>query len=132
MLVNLGNVARRKGQLVHAEARYREALALAQEFDDPWAIAISLEGLAMDAAASGGAGDAPRAGRLRGAAAALRDAIGAPLPPTERTEMEAALEPARATLGEQAWQTALATGRALSLEQAIHEALGEEEARCDD
>jgi hypothetical protein len=118
-------VARRHGQLAQAGARYREALALAQEYGDPWAMAIGLEGLAMDAAAVGAVGQRVRAVRLLGAAAAVRDAIGAPLPPHERAELEAESQPTRAALGEDAWHAALAAGRAMSLEEAVREALGE-------
>jgi transcriptional regulator with XRE-family HTH domain len=58
-----------------------------------------------------------------GAAAALRETIGAPLSVPDLTEMEQAVAEARAALGEAAWAAAFAEGQALSLEQAIAEAL---------
>ena len=80
-------------------------------------------GLEQLAATAGVAGQGARAARLLGAAAALREALGAPQPPQERTDTEQAVAPARAALGEEAWAAAYAAGRALTLEQAIAEAL---------
>ena len=120
MLGNLGNVARHQGNMVKAEALYRESLDAARALGDPRAIAESLEGMSMVRAM---AGDGVRAARLFGAATAARDLIGAPQPPTEREDRDVALRPARDALGEAAWQQAFAGGRALSLEQALHEAL---------
>ena len=59
-------------------------------------------------------GQAERAARLCGAAEALREAIGAPVP-RYRGQYERAIALARATLGEQAFAAAWAAGRALSL-----------------
>jgi hypothetical protein len=42
--------------------------------------------------------------------------------------MERAAAPARAALNEDGWVTAFAAGRALSLEEAIAEALGDDES----
>jgi hypothetical protein len=86
-------------------------------------MADSLEQLAMVA---GVAQDSERAARLFGAATAQREAEQVPLPTVERTDIEAAVAPARAALGEEAWAAAFAAGRALSLEEAAAEALGEE------
>ena len=61
--------------------------------------------------------------RVAGAAAALRDNIGAPLPPAERTALERHLSVARTTLGSQAADLALAEGRVVSPAQAIAEAM---------
>ena len=63
---------------------------------------------------------------LVGAAAALRESIGAPRPSVERAMNEQEVAEARAALGEEAWASAFAAGWALSLEAAIAEALGEE------
>jgi len=70
-------------------------------------------------------GQPERALHLAGAAAALRETIGAPLPPTEQEEFERHLEMARQTLDEEAAAKALANGRAMTLEQAIEYALQE-------
>lgn len=120
MLANLGNVARRQGNLTKAEARYREALELARETGDPRSMTETLEGMAMVVAAFG---DGGRAALLLGAALAVRDAIGAPMPPHQRADLEDAIAAARTALGEDGWSATLAAGRALSLEQAVLEAL---------
>ena len=53
----------------------------------------------------------------------MREALGAPQPPQEQAETEQAVAVARAALGEAAWAAALAAGQALTLEEAIAEAL---------
>ena len=119
-LGNLGNVARMRGEVAQAAALQREALALYQNLGDQRGCAGSLEALASTA---GVAGQGERAARLLGAAAALRETIGAPQPPQEQTDVEQAVAAARVALGEESWAAAYAAGRALSLEQAIAEAL---------
>ncbi len=119
MVGNLGNVARRQGNLPKAEALYRESLELVQQPGDPRAIAECLEGLVSVAAS----GDGVRAARLLGASQAVRDVIGAPQPPNEWADLEATLHVARAAIGDDAWAAALAAGRALTLQQAVKEAL---------
>jgi hypothetical protein len=71
-------------------------------------------------------GQPERATRLCAAVAAMRTAIGAPLPPPERATYDATVATARAALGEDTFAAAWAAGQALPLEQAIAEALGEE------
>ena len=87
----------------------------------------SLEGMACISAAQGGAF---RAGRLFGAAEALREEVGAvpyQLNPEEESWREPYVAAARAQLGEHSWEEALAQGRAMSLEEAIEYALSAEE-----
>ena len=122
-IANLGNVARLQGDFVRAGALVREALRLESARGDPRVIAEQLECVAR---VDGAAGSAVRAARLLGAAAAARDALGAPSLDRELQETEVAVAPARAALGEETWAAAFAAGRALSLEQAVHEALGDE------
>jgi class 3 adenylate cyclase len=115
MLGNLGNVARRQGNLARAKQLYHEALQSTQELGDPRSIAESLEGVGslMEAA-----GKEEIAVRLLGAAAAVRDAIGTPALPRERTAIEEALHYAWTALGEAAWMATFEAGRALSLDDA--------------
>jgi predicted ATPase len=124
-LANLSSVALRQGEVDKAEALGREALALYWELADQRRCAVGLEELASSA---GMAGLSERAARLLGAASALREALGTPQPPQEQAETEQATAAARSTLGEAAWAAAFAAGRALPLEQAIAEALDEDEA----
>jgi DNA-binding NarL/FixJ family response regulator len=80
----------------------------------------TLEGFARLAAAE----DQPeRALRLAGAAAALREAMGTPLPPFWAADLERSLEPARQALSAEAWAAAWAAGRAMPLAHAVTEAL---------
>jgi hypothetical protein len=67
-----------------------------------------------------------RAARLLGASAALRDDMGAPLAPTSRADHDHAANAARAALGEDAFAAAWAVGHAMSLEEAITDALDSE------
>ncbi len=105
-----------------APAYLRESLGLRRAISDRLGIAECLEGLATVAV---GQHQPERATRLLGAAEALRQAIGAPLPPVERLAFEATMQAARAPLGEQAFATAWAAGRALPLEHVIDEALAD-------
>ncbi len=65
-----------------------------------------------------------KAARLYGAAAALRERLGAPLPPCDRAEYQRRLARLRATLGKQALALAWAEGRALSYDQSVQYGLG--------
>jgi non-specific serine/threonine protein kinase len=124
-LMNLGWVARKRGEVAQAKALLHEALALFRELGDPRRCAEGLEELAATAGVAEPAGQGERAARLLGAAAAVRETLGAPPPPEERAETEQGVAAARAALGEERWAAAFAAGQALTLEQAIAEALGE-------
>jgi hypothetical protein len=87
---------------------------------DKAALAGCLEGLAGVAATAGGAA---RAARLLGAADALRQAIGAPLPVAYQTDVDRYLARARAALDPAAFSAAWTAGRALRPDDAITEAL---------
>jgi len=116
-LIGLARVVALQGEVEEARALYQESLDLVarttgcKEF-----IPTSLEGLANVAMAQ----DEPVwAARLWGAAEALREAIGTPLPPVERADYEAAIIAARTSLGENAFTTAWAQGRTMTPEQAL-------------
>ena len=117
-------MALRQGAVAQAEALGREALALYRELGDPRRCAIGLEGLAGTA---GMAGRGAFAARLLGAAAALRAELGTPQPAQEQADTAQAVMAARAALGEEAWAAAFAAGHALSMEEAIAEALGDDD-----
>ncbi len=70
-------------------------------------------------------GEHERAVRICGAAAALREEIGAPRPEADQALLEERLRGAAEALGEEACEAARADGRALGLERAIAEALRE-------
>jgi predicted ATPase/class 3 adenylate cyclase len=121
-LGNLGWVARRRGAVAQAEALGRESLALYREVGDLRRCAGGLEHLATTAAV---AGHGERAARLLGAAAAQREALGTPQGVREREDTERAVAAAQAALGDEAWAAAVAAGAALSLAEAVSEALGD-------
>ncbi|MGH8103794.1 MAG: tetratricopeptide repeat protein [bacterium] len=121
-LCEMGHLAREAGDSVGARARFSEALAVSREIGDKRGIAESVEGLAHIA---GTQDQLQRAGRLFGATAALREAIGAPLPPSDRAEYDRTVAAVRAVLGDPAFTAAYAAGRALPLAAAIQFALEE-------
>ena len=86
-------------------------------------IACALEG---PAAAVAALGSFLRAARIWGAAQRLREEIGSPLAPNERSGYDRHLEAARAALGDDAnFDHAWQEGRAMTLEEAIELALEE-------
>jgi tetratricopeptide (TPR) repeat protein len=138
-LNNLGLAACGQGDAETARVFLEESLALAREIGDRRSIAYSLEAFARLSVLKGDAGptagigslSAERAAVLCGAAEALREAIGAPLPPADRAQLEPVVTAARAALGEARFAVARAEGRGLALEQAVGYALGsgDEEGR---
>jgi hypothetical protein len=112
-LCRLGTVAHAQGDDSRATALYEESLTLRRELGNTHGLAECLEGLAGVAVAQQ---HLDRAARLLGAAAALREAIGAPLSPREQARYERDLSAARAGLGEVAFAAAWATGQATPLE----------------
>ncbi|HET8631472.1 MAG TPA: tetratricopeptide repeat protein [Thermomicrobiales bacterium] len=112
----LGDIALALGDLPAARTHYQESLALFRELGDRLFVAVCLEGLAGLAAAEGWP---VRAGRLFGAAAALRDTIGAPLPDFNRAFYEWNQARARAAVDEATFAAAWAAGRLLTPEEAL-------------
>ena len=108
-----------QGSYAHAKAHYDESLSLRQALGDTEGIAAALEGLAGVAQ---GQGQPLSAARLYGAAQALRDAIGAPLPPTDHAFYERTLADVRVQLEAAPFEKAASEGRAFTLAQAIADA----------
>ena len=119
-LADLGSLAREQGNFPTARSLYRESIKVFQELDHKRGIARLLEYFACSAAAQL---EAERSLRLAGAAAALRQNIGAPLTPAEQTKLEASLHPARQALANTVGVTAWLEGWALPVEKAIEEVL---------
>jgi non-specific serine/threonine protein kinase len=119
-LLNLAEVSLRQGDLMQAESLGREALMLMRDVGGPYYLAACLNTLAWIAAE---AGQGERAARLRGSWAALYETLGRSLSPVELGWIEASIALAQASLGEEAGAAVFAAGRALSLEEAIAEAL---------
>jgi hypothetical protein len=81
---------------------------------DPELLATTLE---MSAANAAQLGEVLRAARHAGAAEAVRQKSGIPIKQPEM--LEEFLAPARATIAPEAWDAALAAGRALTQQQAV-------------
>ena len=121
-LASLGSAAREAGDYARASRLYEESLEQGRRMGLNHAILPCLEGLARVAVAQG---RMEQAARLCGVAAALREDMGQPLPPTRRAEHDRTMAAARAALGEDAFTTAWAKGHALPLEEAIRDTLGD-------
>jgi predicted ATPase/class 3 adenylate cyclase len=118
-LTYLGVVARERGDDERALALYKESLTLWRHVGEQSGIAMCLEGLAGAACALA---YAVHAARLLGAAAALRERIGAPVPPADQPDYERTVMGVRSTLGH-AFLPVWEVGQALPLDQVLNEAL---------
>ncbi|WP_327588642.1 winged helix-turn-helix domain-containing protein [Nonomuraea sp. NBC_00507] len=99
LLAELGFIAEQRGDLATARSLHLEGLATAREVGDPRGIALAREGLAGVAAAEGAYEEAAA---LLGEATALRESVGAPLPPAERGDVDRITAAVRAALGGEA------------------------------
>jgi predicted ATPase len=121
-LADLGNLAREQHDCTAAHPLYRESLKVFQELEHKRGIARLLECFACSASLQF---QAERTLRLAGAAAALRQTIGAPLTPAEQAKLEAHLDPARYALANTSGATAWLEGWGMPLEKAIEKAIEE-------
>jgi tetratricopeptide (TPR) repeat protein len=110
-----GRLEMRGGDLDHAWILFRESLVLWVKLGAKGGVAESLEGLGALAARQS---DGERAARLLGAAEALREAIGAPVPPPERMDYEEAVRRARELLGAEVFEACWREGRGMKWEEA--------------
>ncbi len=115
-LAALGKVLASSGDYAAAYARYEESLAISGELGEQWVIAVYLVGLGEVVAAQR---QLAWAVQLWGAAEAIRDAIGVPIPPVELADYERSLSAARAHLGERAFAAAWSQGRSMTPQQAL-------------
>jgi hypothetical protein len=121
-LVALGKIAFEQGDYGRAVTLSGQSLRLCQEMSSKRGIVAGLEELAAVASMMG---QPKRAPRLFGAAMALREAIGASLPPGERSTYERLIATARAQLDEATFAMAWTEGHVMTLEQAVAYALEE-------
>ena len=124
-LDKLGVLALRGDLPEKAESLLRESLTVHHELGDRWRTASVLEALAW---AAGSLGRSERAGRLFGAAEALREDIGDPVPACERDDHERAVAAVRARMGEEPFAVAWTLGRTMHVERAAAYALSVEPA----
>jgi len=119
-LADLGTLAREQGDYRGADSLYRESIGVFQSLEHKRGIARLLESFACSAAAQS---EPDRSLRLAGASAALRQSIGAPLPPAEQAKLEIGLEPARRALTTAIGRTAWLEGWVMPIEKAIDDVL---------
>jgi len=120
-LASLGSVACEAGEYARASRLYEESLELGgRRMGLNHTILLCLEGLARVAVAQG---RMERAARVCGAAAALREDMGWPLPPAKRAEHDRTVAAARGALGEEEFEAAWVRGHSLLMEQAVTDTL---------
>jgi predicted ATPase/DNA-binding SARP family transcriptional activator/Tfp pilus assembly protein PilF len=120
-LFGLGEVAYQQGDYATARSLFRETLALRHEAGDKRPIPRNLEAVAQVVRVDG---QPERAARLFGAAGALRERQGAKPTPEYLPNYECETAALRATLGDAAFASAWAEGRAMTMAQAVALALG--------
>jgi predicted ATPase len=117
---SLGYVALHQGDAARAEAQFTHSLAMFRTLGNRRGIAECLAGLAVLWA---GRGASRRAARMLGAAQGLLDAAGAAWWPADRVEIERSLAALRSELDEETFAAAWDAGQAMTLEQAIADAV---------
>ena len=118
-LLHLARLARDGGDPARADALYRQAMPVShagESIPPTGSTATWLEGLATVAVDDG---RPDRAARLLGAADALRQAIGAPLPAHEAADRTDTIAACSAALGETEFRAAFEAGAGLPLNEAV-------------
>jgi predicted ATPase/class 3 adenylate cyclase len=119
-LSNRGALMNDQGNARQAEAFFSESLSILKELGQRDDIIECLEGFAGIALLSG---QPRRAARLLGAAQALRETIGAPVPPYKRLRLQRIMGGVAAQLDPKMLESELTIGRKMSLDEAIVYAL---------
>ena len=119
-LADLGSLACEQSDFETARSVYTESLKRFQGLGQKRGIARLLDAFACSAAAQS---KPERSLRLAGAAAALRRALGVPLPPAEQSRLDLILDKARRELSDSTASAAWMEGWASPLERAIEEAV---------
>jgi predicted ATPase/DNA-binding XRE family transcriptional regulator len=135
VLINLGDVAREQGDWSRSLALEREALAQAKAIAKNRYVALALAGIGLALSAQGLSEPAVPtqqcAVRLLAAAISYFERIGLPEHSiADSHPFERAVMVRHAILGDAGFAAAWDAGRALSLEEAISEALGTEQQMC--
>jgi predicted ATPase/DNA-binding CsgD family transcriptional regulator len=122
MYNNLAFIALHQGEAERARDLGRQGLQLADVMNNKLLLATAL---GIFAGALGALGQPQRSARLLGAAEGALMRLGAFLQPNDQREIDAMTAAVRAQLDEATFQAAWAEGRALTLEQAVAQALDE-------
>lgn len=123
-LGNLAFIALHQGEAERARDLARQCLQVAREMNNRLLLATAL---AILAGAFVALGQPQQATRLFGASEGVLERLGAFLQPNDKQEVDGMIAVVRAQLDEATFQSAWAEGRALTLEQAIAQALDEQE-----
>jgi hypothetical protein len=115
-LISLAYIALLTGRAREARGLLSGTLDYLASSGDPEATADVLELAACIAAELG---EGPRAARLAGAASALRELVGMPIPQEDVEVLEGYLSRVRTATAPGEWEAELATGRTLTQEQAV-------------
>jgi predicted ATPase/DNA-binding SARP family transcriptional activator len=119
-MTGLGRVQTKLGHPMAARAHHASALQLHAAAGDRRGVAVALRDLAQT---DYDQGRPERAAQLLGAAEAIRESLGAPIPLALRADYNALVSVIQANLGESVFTRAWAAGRALTPEQAVALAL---------
>jgi predicted ATPase/DNA-binding SARP family transcriptional activator len=119
-LVALGRVKRTLGQLLPASELLMEGLDSFRAFGDKLGMASAIEELGAVSAVQG---DGVQAAMLFSTAHALREGMGAPLPPVDRAAYDSVVAVCRAQLGETAFAEAWAHAAARPFQEVMAEVL---------
>jgi predicted ATPase/DNA-binding CsgD family transcriptional regulator len=117
---HLGRLAQDAGDLAEAISQAQQSLAIYRDHRDMWGVVEQVNDLAALAAASG---RQKEAAGLFGVVEALREAVGIPITPADLEAHRRVVVAVGAALGEAAFATAWAAGRARSAEEAVAAAL---------
>jgi predicted ATPase/DNA-binding SARP family transcriptional activator len=120
MLIH-AQVALAENDLTSAKAFLVESLKMYRTFGMKWHLTRGMELMAAVASAES---DSVRAAVLFGAAEAIREAIGAPLPPCDLPAHQRAIESAQAQLGKEKFTVAWAQGRGMIDGEELGQGLG--------
>ncbi len=116
VLLNLGGIVLKREGFASAWPLFVESLRIRQEVEHYSGIPIVLEVMAQAMLEQK---QWQCAARLLGAATALRQTLGAPLPPSERDEHARDIKAIQEGMGIRAFETAWAQGLAMNREQAV-------------
>ena len=119
-LSNIGAVTFEQGDYASARLLQKESVGIFMELGDKRSLAYTLEAFASLAKHENAV---KRSVRLMAAAAALRELLGAPLPPLDSEKQKQEEAAVQQILGEAAFVAAWEEGRALTWEQAVAYAL---------
>ncbi len=125
-LIALARVRRRLGKVVQTAEFVLEGLDLLSKHGHKLGVAIALEELAAVKAVQD---DSTQAAMLFGTAHALREALGAPLPPVDRADYDSVVAACRARLGETAFAEAWADAAAQPFQEVVEEVLKQRQSR---